>query len=65
MTREEKSVWRAVYGCAFAQQAQVSGGGDDDMVRAVRAIEVADRAIRALRDRRLTGDSRAGSKVWS
>jgi hypothetical protein len=65
LDREERSVWRAAYAAAFAMSAHHRDAHPvHDPVHAVQAIEVADRAVKALRDRRATGDARAGKSLW-
>lgn len=63
MTREEKRIWQATYSSAYVELAVKKNIGGEDYAVACLAIELANGAIRALRDRRKTGAPDAGKLV--
>ena len=64
MTREEKRIWQAAYGAAYALRVNQDRQKWAECLDAAIAIETADSAVAALRDRRATGDARAGVHIW-
>ena len=63
---QELDLWNATYAASMAVlQLDPRLGLGDRYANTCRAIECADEAIVGLRDRRRTGDSRAGQSVWT
>lgn len=64
MTRQERAIWNATYAAAvvqFEQREKELCLGDGALT--CDAVDVADRAVRRLRDWQTTGHPEAGKKV--
>lgn len=62
---QELDIWNATYASAtVALELDSRMASVSEDARTVRAIEFADAAVGRLRDRRASGDPRAGKSLW-